>query len=104
MHVHSCHTAFWLSHILQSLHSSWKELFSIFAEIQQREYEKGKGTTFKSKKVGMAINQIMPKLCNQDTVKLGDKEWFDKEHIGVKEPFPVTNLPIIFIRIRNICR
>ena len=50
MHVHSCHTAFWLSHILQSLHSSWKELFSIFSEIQRREYEKGEGTTFKSKK------------------------------------------------------
>ena len=27
-----------------------------------------------------------------DTVKLGDKERFDKEQIGVKEPFPVTNL------------
>ena len=25
------------------------------------------------------------------TVKLGDKEHFDKEQIGVKEPFPVTN-------------
>ena len=32
------------------------------------------------------------------TVKLGDKEQFDKEQIGVKEPFPVTNLPIYFIR------
>ena len=28
------------------------------------------------------------KVC---TVKLGDKELFDKEQIGVKEPFPVTN-------------
>ena len=28
------------------------------------------------------------------TVKLGDKEHFDKEQIGVKEPFPMTNLPI----------
>ena len=27
-------------------------------------------------------------------VKLGDKERFDKEQIGVKEPFPVTNLPV----------
>jgi hypothetical protein len=27
-----------------------------------------------------------------DTVKLGDKEHFDKEQIGVKEPFPMTNL------------
>ena len=26
------------------------------------------------------------------TVKLGDKELFVKEQIGVKEPFPVTNL------------
>ena len=25
------------------------------------------------------------------TVKLGDKERYDKEQIGVKEPFPVTN-------------
>ena len=25
------------------------------------------------------------------TVKFGDKEQFDKEQIGVKEPFPVTN-------------
>ena len=29
----------------------------------------------------------------QYTVKLGNKEWFDKEQIGIKEPFPVTNLP-----------
>ena len=27
---------------------------------------------------------------HQSTVKLGDKERFDKEQIGVKEPFPVT--------------
>ena len=25
------------------------------------------------------------------TVKLGDKERFDKEQIGVKEPYPMTN-------------
>ena len=37
-----------------------------------------------------------------DTVKLGDKERFDKEQIGVKEPFPATNLLIYFIRIRII--
>ena len=34
--------------------------------------------------------------------KLGDKEQFDKEQIGVKEPFRVTNLLIYIIRIRNI--
>ena len=26
-------------------------------------------------------------------VELGNKELFDKEQIGIKEPFPVTNLP-----------
>ena len=32
-------------------------------------------------------------MIHISTVKLGDKEWFDKEQIGVKvkEPFPVTN-------------
>ena len=30
---------------------------------------------------------------NSSTVKLGNKERFDKEQIGIKEPFPVTNLP-----------
>ena len=30
---------------------------------------------------------------NSYTVKLGIKELFDKEQIGIKEPFPVTNLP-----------
>ena len=28
------------------------------------------------------------------TVKLGDKEQFNKEQIGVKKPFSITNLPI----------
>ena len=32
-------------------------------------------------------------IYNHDTVKLGNKERFDKEQIGIKEPFPVTNLP-----------
>ena len=39
---------------------------------------------------------------NLNTVKLGDKERFDNEQIGVKEPFTVTNLPIYFIRKRYI--
>ena len=30
-------------------------------------------------------------LTEISTVKLGDKERFDKEQIGVKEPFPMTN-------------
>ena len=28
-----------------------------------------------------------------NTVKLGNKERFYKEQIGIKEPFPVTNFP-----------
>ena len=28
----------------------------------------------------------------ENTVKLGNKERFDKEQIGIKESFPVTNL------------
>ena len=33
-------------------------------------------------------------ICNKinSTVKLGDKERFDKVQIGVKEPFLVTNI------------
>ena len=38
-----------------------------------------------------------------NTVKL-DKERFDKEQIGVKVQFPMSSLPIYFIRIRNIWR
>ena len=32
------------------------------------------------------------------TVKLGDKKWFDKEQIGVKESFPMTNMKIYIWR------
>ena len=37
------------------------------------------------------INVNVVLLENTYKVKLGDKERFDKEKIGVKEPFPVTN-------------
>ena len=36
------------------------------------------------------------------TVKFGDKEQFDKEQIGLTKLLSVTNLPVYFIRIRNI--
>ena len=37
------------------------------------------------------INVTATNIDNKtDTVKLGDKERFDKEQISVKEPFPVT--------------
>ena len=32
-------------------------------------------------------------FLEDSTVKLGNKERFDKEQIGIKEPFPVINLP-----------
>ena len=32
-------------------------------------------------------------ISKTTTVKLGIKELFDKEQIGIKEPFLVTNLP-----------
>ena len=47
----------------------------------------------------LEVETYRNKLDNEvsNTVKLGDKE-----RIGVMEPFPVTNLPVYFIRIRNI--
>ena len=42
------------------------------------------------------INKLNGSKCI-DTVKIGDKE-----QIGGKELFPVTNMPIYFIRLRNI--
>ena len=33
----------------------------------------------------------------RNTVKLGNKERFKKEQIGIKEPFPVTNLPFTLL-------
>ena len=37
------------------------------------------------------FNWIRERNYVSSTVKLGDKERFDKEQIGVKEPFPMTN-------------
>ena len=37
-----------------------------------------------------AYQNNMALVC---TVKLGNNERFDKEQIGIKEPFLVTNLP-----------
>ena len=39
------------------------------------------------------IKMNFHKLYSKSTVKLGYKERFDKEQIGIKEPIPVTNLP-----------
>ena len=37
------------------------------------------------------VQDVVSTLIHNIIVKLGDKERFDKEQIGVKEPFPVTN-------------
>ena len=37
-------------------------------------------------------------LQQNTTVKGGDNERFDKEQIGIKEPFSVTNLPFTSYR------
>ena len=50
-------------------------------------------TKFVFKKVDFPFKQLPKSNRSHDqinTVKLGDKERFDKEQIGVKEPFPVT--------------
>ena len=39
------------------------------------------------------VNTYYKVSTHSSTVKLGNKERFDKEQIGIKEPFPVTNLP-----------
>ena len=40
-------------------------------------------------------NTLFDKISSgkENTVKLGNKERFEKEQIGMEEPFPVTNLP-----------
>ena len=40
---------------------------------------------------GIKVELVIEIEIKVITVKLGDKERFDKEQIGVKEPFPVTN-------------
>ena len=43
------------------------------------------------------LDQTYHEAAKRDSllpVKLGNKEQFDKEQIGIKEPFPVTNLPL----------
>ena len=37
------------------------------------------------------MNLVRTTLKSTSTVKLSDKERFDKEQIDVKEPYPVTN-------------
>ena len=39
---------------------------------------------------GQSSNGVHALTIYVNTVKLGNKELFDKEQIGIKEPFPVT--------------
>ena len=51
----------------------------------------GHGQLGRSKKAKKSGTSLMDVPLPIDTVKLGDKERFDKGQIGVKEPFPETN-------------
>ena len=54
-------------------------------------------------KIASLFNVPAQYLRKCGTVKLCDMEHFDKEQIGVKEPFPLFNqLSIYFIKTRNI--
>ena len=48
---------------------------------------------FKKSLCFLSIYYVLPCLFEVNTVKLGNKERFDKEQIGIEEPIPVTNLP-----------
>ena len=37
-----------------------------------------------------------------NTVKLSNKGQFDKEKIGIKKPFPVTNLPFLLHKDKEL--
>ena len=39
----------------------------------------------------------------QYTIKLGFKEWLNKEQIVNSEPYPLTNLPVYFINTYALC-
>ena len=43
--------------------------------------------------LGFLSKKYLRQMSIIGTVKPGNKERFDKEKIGIKEPFPVTNLP-----------
>ena len=85
----------------------------VYCEYDDDEEFRSDGNHVYKKNCGIGSNCVPKSQCGTDgkfwamkngTVKLGDKERFDKEQISVKEPFPATNLPIYFIRIRNIWR
>ena len=46
-----------------------------------------------AKKLYYGIFKMIFTHVNSSKVKLGNKERFDKQQTGIKEPFPVTNLP-----------
>ena len=56
-----------------------------------RSYGKEQGSAVPWQCNGIVCQTAMSPICFHVTVKLGDKERFEKEQIGVKEPFPLTN-------------
>ena len=63
---------------------------SLFMQVKSI-WLKFKKNEKKNRKMALLYKNIKNEYNNDDTVKLGDKKRFDKEQIGVKEPFSVTN-------------
>ena len=78
---------------------SFIQTLSISHFRKKSEFSFGQVCALKLKFEWLGRFQLRCRSMNfRGTVKLGDKERFNKEQIGVKEPFPVTK----FIPIRNI--
>ena len=64
----------------------FKQLLFVFFEVQIERYETD---VFYFYQIQTLVYFVWSQVLG--TVKLGDKERFDKEQIGFKEPFPATN-------------
>ena len=53
-------------------------------------------------KSSLEITKVVCHVSKKATVKLGFRELLNKEHIGISEPFSVTNLPVYLINSEEI--
>ena len=84
-------TDFWVENTEKFFWSSKIEVLSL-ASLDSETFQLGSTELGKSQLELITTNCMYCSLkCS--TVKLGNKERFDKELIGNKEPFPVNNLP-----------
>ena len=63
---------------------------SLFMQVKSI-WLKFKKNEKKNHKMALLYKNIKNEYNNDDTVKLGDKKRFEKEQIGVKKPFSMTN-------------